>query len=113
MANKRTKKVGSAGRFGSRYGVKIRKKVLKIEEKQKQAHTCPNCSKKTLKREAAGMYKCDSCSLTIAGGAYYPETMTGKVIKRMISQKEFMPEIKELLEIKLEKKEIKGKAENN
>ena len=79
MANKRTKKVGSAGRFGSRYGVKIRKKVLKIEEKQKQNHTCPNCSKKTLKREVAGMYKCDSCSLTIAGGAYYPETMTGKV----------------------------------
>ena len=33
MAN--TKKVGTSGRYGSRYGVGIRKRVVKTEAKQK------------------------------------------------------------------------------
>ena len=67
-----TKKVGSAGRFGARYGLKIRKKVWEIETIQKQKHKCPDCFKFTLKRIAAGIWLCDACGNKFAGRAYEP-----------------------------------------
>lgn len=68
----RTKKVGVTGRFGTRYGLRIRKRVAEVEAKQKKKHSCPNCKKKTLKRVSSGIYKCKKCKTKMAGGAYYP-----------------------------------------
>ena len=68
----RTKKVGSAGRFGPRYGLKIRRRILKIEQKQRKKHECPSCSKKALKRIACGIWQCKKCGAKFAGGAYTP-----------------------------------------
>ena len=39
------KKTKSAGRFGARYGKKIRAKLVKVEEKQRQKQKCPFCNK--------------------------------------------------------------------
>ncbi len=86
---KKTKRVKSAGRFGSRYGVGIRKRVLKVEEKQRQKHICPHCKKGQLKRQATGIYVCSKCGLKIAGGAYTPTTLIGNAVKKMVSQKSF------------------------
>ena len=44
----KTKKVGSTGRYGARYGSTIRKRVRQIEEKSKAVYKCPVCSMKTL-----------------------------------------------------------------
>jgi len=67
-----TKKIGSAGRFGARYGLKIRKKIAEIESIQKQKHKCPECLKFTLKRIACGIWACKSCGNKFAGRAYEP-----------------------------------------
>ena len=67
-----TKKVGSTGRFGPRYGVSVRRKLGAVEKKQKQKHECPSCSKIKVKRISTGIFQCGSCDYQFASGAYYP-----------------------------------------
>ncbi len=70
--SKRTKRIGSAGRYGVRFGRKIRKMVADIEAVQKQSHACPSCMKNAVSREASGIWKCGVCGCVFAGGAYNP-----------------------------------------
>lgn len=67
-----TRKVGSLGRYGARVGRKIRHEARKIEDESKKPKTCPQCGKKRVKRNAAGIWTCRSCHLVFAGGAYTP-----------------------------------------
>ncbi len=83
----RTKKVGSTGRFGARYGAKLRRRILDIEKRQHAPHRCPACATRALKRQAAGLWKCKKCDLIFAGGAYVPYTDAGKAAKRAIAQR--------------------------
>lgn len=66
------KKVGATGRFGARYGLKIKKKVLEIEKVQRRKHKCPFCRKLAVKRLSSGIWYCKSCKTKFAGGAYEP-----------------------------------------
>ncbi len=92
-----TKKVGSTGRFGQRYGVGVKKRVLKVEQKQNLPKVCPFCSFSKIKREAAGLYNCRKCGSKFTGGAYEPETLVGKTIKKMVSQKTFLADSAKLI----------------
>ncbi len=83
----RTKKVGSTGRFGSRYGAKLRRRVLDIDRRRQEPNRCPACATKALKRQAVGLWKCSKCDLLFAGGAYVPYTDAGKAAKRAIAQR--------------------------
>lgn len=85
----RTKSVGSAGRFGARYGATLRKKVAMIERKMRGPHRCPRCrTLGTIKRVSIGIWTCRKCGYTFAGGAWTPRTAMGKT---------FLPEeLKEL-----------------
>jgi large subunit ribosomal protein L37Ae len=83
----RTKKVGSTGRFGARYGAKLRRRVLDIEKRRHEPHRCPSCATRALKRQAAGLWKCSKCGILFAGGAYVPYTDAGKAAKRAIAQR--------------------------
>ena len=56
-----TRKVGSAGRFGVRYGRSVRAKVAEVEKRQRQKQKCPYCSKLTAKRLAVGIFLCRKC----------------------------------------------------
>lgn len=80
---RRTKKVGSTGRYGARYGSTIRKRVKKIEDRMKQPHECPQCRSKVVSRVSAGIWKCKKCQFTFTGGAYIPQTSEGKKIARV------------------------------
>ncbi len=90
------KKVSSAGRYGARYGLGIRKRIIKIEDKQKLQEPCPRCGFRKVKRTAAGIFLCKKCNAKFAGGAYFPSTLTGKIVGKMISQKSFSAGLAEL-----------------
>ena len=49
MASK-SKKSRASGRFGARYGKKIRDKLVQVEDKQRKKQICPFCKKIGLKR---------------------------------------------------------------
>ena len=66
----RTKKVGSAGRFGSRYGKKLRDRIKAIEAKSKKKYKCPKCSRVAVVRTAVGIWVCKKCNAKYASGAY-------------------------------------------
>jgi large subunit ribosomal protein L37Ae len=68
----RTKKVRAAGKFGVRYGRKIRERFIEVEKTQRKRHACPSCLKKTVKRVSKGIWQCNKCGLKFAGKAYKP-----------------------------------------
>jgi len=75
----RKKEVGTAGRFGPRYGKRIRLAVSKMEEVQKQRHVCPSCNMPYVKRVSSGIWQCKKCGAKFAGSAYYPRA---EIIKK-------------------------------
>ncbi|MEA3190722.1 MAG: large subunit ribosomal protein L37Ae [Thermoplasmata archaeon] len=73
-----TKKVGSAGRFGPRYGALHRRTVGNIEKVQKGAHACSRCGAVSVYRIHTAIWECQKCGFTFAGGAYSPQTGAGQ-----------------------------------
>ena len=73
-----TKKVGSAGRFGPRYGGLARRTVATIEKVQKAAHPCSRCGAVAVYRGNTAIWSCKKCGFTFAGGAYTPSTGAGQ-----------------------------------
>jgi large subunit ribosomal protein L37Ae len=67
----KTKKAKSAGRFGARYGKRLRDKLVKVEEKQRIKQTCPFCKKPGVKRLSKGIWYCKKCDKKFAGGTYH------------------------------------------
>jgi large subunit ribosomal protein L37Ae len=84
---RKTKKVGSTGRFGARYGAKLRRRVLDIDRRRADPQRCPSCATRALARQAVGLWNCKKCGLSFAGGAYVPFTDAGKAAKRAIAQR--------------------------
>lgn len=68
-----TKNVGSAGRFGPRYGRRVRKRTAEIEAIEKSKFVCPACSFQKVKRIDAGIWYCSKCKRKFAGGMYQPQ----------------------------------------
>ena len=109
-----TKKVLHTGRFGPRYGRGVKSRVLKVELEQRKKHECPFCEKPKVKRKAAGLFECLSCHASFAGGAYTPVTMSGKIVNRVIRQKQFNALETEITQLKdtQENLKLKEKAEH-
>ena len=68
----KTKKVGAMGKYGVRYGRKIRQRLLDVEKAKREKKPCPNCQKPGLKRLSAGIWQCKKCGAKFAGKAYKP-----------------------------------------
>ncbi|MDP2925159.1 MAG: 50S ribosomal protein L37ae [Nanoarchaeota archaeon] len=66
----KTKKVKAAGRYGARYGVRVRRKITEIENLQRKKQKCIFCGKKA-KRLSKGIWKCQKCNKKFASHAYY------------------------------------------
>jgi len=66
----RTKKVKSAGKYGARYGRKVRTKIAEIELKQRKKQECIFCNGKA-KRLSTGIWKCNKCKKKFASHAYF------------------------------------------
>jgi len=71
----KSKKSKSSGRFGARYGRKVRAKLVKVEERQKKKQKCPFCAKLGVKRLSKGIWQCTrkKCDKKFASGTYYLE----------------------------------------
>ncbi|XP_037069150.1 60S ribosomal protein L37a-like [Pollicipes pollicipes] len=78
---KRTKKVGITGKYGTRYGASLRKKVKKIEISQHAKYVCSFCGKESMKRTVVGIWKCHGCPVVWAGGAYTPHTTAAITVR--------------------------------
>lgn len=83
-ARKKGRKTRSAGRFGPRYGRKIRKRIADVESVMNQAHKCSACGQKAVSRKGTGIWACSKCHAMFAGGAYIPETSVGRTVARSI-----------------------------
>ena len=73
---RRTKKVGNAGRYGARYGVRIRKQINSIGISKNKVYECPRCMHEAVRRVSTGIWQCRRCDLKFAGGAYSPNIHT-------------------------------------
>jgi len=80
----RTKKVKMAGRFGPRYGLRVRRMIIKIEELQRQKYVCKKCGKKAVKRVGSGIWECKACGYKFAGGCYVPSTAMAKSFEKSL-----------------------------
>jgi len=67
------KKTKSAGRFGARYGKRVRAKLVSVETKQRVKQKCPFCEKLGLKRLSKGLWQCRKCDKKFAHDVYYLE----------------------------------------
>ncbi len=74
MTNKASK-TGIAGRFGPRYGVRVRKRIRDISRIRTGTYECPNCHHKSVKRLSSGIWQCRHCHTKFAASAYNPKTM--------------------------------------
>lgn len=70
-----TVKVGPAGRYGPRYGVRSRAQVAAIEARQREKHPCPSCGLEKVRRAGTGIWECRRCGHRFAGGAYLPKAV--------------------------------------
>jgi large subunit ribosomal protein L37Ae len=73
-------KVGSAGRFGARYGRVARRRVAQIEREMRSATVDGD----SVKRVGTGIWVNEETGEKFAGGAYKPETPAGKTVNRSI-----------------------------
>ncbi len=85
MSN-RTKKVGSAGRFQARYGVKSRTRIRNVERQQFLKHKCPSCGQNKVKRKSTSIWQCKKCGIKFAGGAYIPSTEAGENVDKILKK---------------------------
>ena len=117
----RTAKVGITGKYGTRYGQKLRKQVKAIEILQRMKSICPFCGKTSIRREAVGIWKCRACRRCIAGGAFEFITTAATTAKTTINRLKKNLELTKMKEefesdeedIKEEKKEKKISKKDN
>jgi len=80
----RTKKVKAAGKYGVRYGLRIRRSINKIEEAQRRKYICNRCGKRSVKRVGTGIWACRACGYKFAGGTYIPKTPAMKIVEQSL-----------------------------
>jgi large subunit ribosomal protein L37Ae len=98
---RRTVKVGITGKYGTRYGAKLRKQAKAIEILQRTKYTCPFCGKNSIRRQAVGIWRCKACRRTCAGGAWEFATSAALTAKTTINRLK-----KEVIEVKKVDEEV-------
>jgi len=80
MSEKRKGKIGSAGRFGARYGRVARRRVNEIESAMREAEV----DGESVSRVGTGIWRNDRTGEIFTGGSYRPETPGGLQVRRSI-----------------------------
>jgi large subunit ribosomal protein L37Ae len=66
--------------------MRLRKKWLEIDRKQRLRHTCPVCQRRAVKRVASGIWACRKCGAKFTGGAYVPQTAAALTVERAVKK---------------------------
>lgn len=66
--------IGSAGRFGERYGKRIKALTSSAERSKNARYKCPKCGMDYVRRVSSGVWRCVKCGTKFAGQAYRPKT---------------------------------------
>ncbi|MCL4552703.1 MAG: 50S ribosomal protein L37ae [Candidatus Marsarchaeota archaeon] len=69
-----------------RYGVSLRKRFRAVANEKKAKYKCDACGKVALKRVSQGIWHCNYCNATVAGGAYNPKTAAGETASIILSR---------------------------
>jgi len=80
MADRQAGTVGSAGRFGARYGRVARRRVKEIEAEMRDATVDDD----DVTRVGTGIWKNEETGELFTGGTYRPETPGGRQVRRSI-----------------------------
>ena len=72
--------VGSAGRFGARYGRVARRRVSEIEDEMRNSKVDGD----DVTRLGTGIWKNEETGEVFTGGTFRPETPAGKGVRRSI-----------------------------
>ena len=81
---KRTQKAGLTARFGSRYGVSVRRRAGSALRKKSRLYVCPSCHYPKVRRKAAGIWECKKCNYTFTGGVWEPFTRASDANNRVV-----------------------------
>jgi len=100
---RRTAKVGITGKYGTRYGAKLRKQVKAFEILQRTKYVCPFCGKTSVRRHSVGIWNCSACRRSVAGGAWEFSTSAAQTAKSTINRlKKLATDIKNETEVEVE-----------
>ena len=69
-----------------RYGVSLRKREQAVIKQQKAKYKCDTCGKTAVKRISTGIWKCNYCNATYAGGAYTFKTAAGEIVSKLLGR---------------------------
>lgn len=87
-----TKKAGITGKYGPRYGVKIRKQIKSVSRHMAKPQRCPECQAESVKRVSSGIWACKHCGLKFAAAAYSTRTRSYKREEAKSQLEQFMAE---------------------
>jgi large subunit ribosomal protein L37Ae len=107
---RRTAKVGITGKYGTRYGAKLRKQVKAFEILQRTKYVCPFCGKTSVRRHSVGIWTCSACRRSVAGGAWEFSTSAAQTAKSTINRlKKLATDIKNETEVEVEEEDKNDK----
>ena len=81
---KRTQKLGATAKYGSRYGVSVRRRAGAALKKKSRNYTCPVCHYQKVTRQVAGIWECKKCGHKFSGGVWEPFTRATDANTRVI-----------------------------
>ena len=81
---KRTQKLGATAKYGSRYGVSVRRRAGAAIKKKSRKYTCPVCHYQKVTRQVAGIWECKKCGHKFSGGTWEPFTRATDANTRVI-----------------------------
>ena len=69
-----------------RYGVNLRKREQAVIRQKNARYKCDMCGKSAVHRISVGIWKCQYCNATYAGGAYSMKTPSGETAARILGR---------------------------
>ncbi|MBW2968427.1 hypothetical protein KY362_08155 [Candidatus Woesearchaeota archaeon] len=80
--------LGSAKRYGPRYGRRNKEKLATVESEHRGRRKCPYCNYVKVRRLSKGIWLCEKCDAKFASRAY---TIPKKKKVKEVKEKEFEP----------------------